>query len=225
MARYRRKSSHQSTLKGASRRRGLCPASLRGSRRERCTPSAPRSSQQRQRTRRLCHPRRNIPNSRPLRLHDARHEAPRVHHAARRRGGGVAAPGARAAASDAGDRISQPQFALTDIPSVSADFGRALGTPAMSRARTLRLNTAGPRVNSIGYQRWRRMVRRPVALIVRDRRRLFGSGGQAATTTIPIIVNAGDAVAKLIIQLARAGESDPKRLARLCAGALDALRK
>ena len=31
----------------------------------------------------------------------------RVHHAARRRGGGVAARGARAAAGDAGDRVSQ----------------------------------------------------------------------------------------------------------------------
>ena len=31
---------------------------------------------------------------------------PRVHHAARRRGGGVAARGARAAAGDAGDRVS-----------------------------------------------------------------------------------------------------------------------
>ena len=33
--------------------------------------------------------------------------AARVHHAARRRGGGVAARGARAAAGDAGDRVPQ----------------------------------------------------------------------------------------------------------------------
>ena len=33
-------------------------------------------------------------------------KTPRVHHAARRRGGGVAARGARAAAGDAGDWIS-----------------------------------------------------------------------------------------------------------------------
>ena len=45
---------------------------------------------------------------------------------------------------------------------------------------------------------------------------------KAPTTTIPIIFNAGDAVAKLIIQLARAGEGDPERL---CAGALDVLRE
>ena len=34
----------------------------------------------------------------------------RVHHAARRRGGGVAARGARAAAGDAGDRVPQPHW-------------------------------------------------------------------------------------------------------------------
>jgi hypothetical protein len=45
---------------------------------------------------------------------------------------------------------------------------------------------------------------------------------KAANTTIPITSNAGNAVAKLIIQLARAGEGDPERL---CAGGLDVLRK
>jgi hypothetical protein len=33
-------------------------------------------------------------------------KAPRVHHAARRRGSGMAAGGARAAAGDAGDRLN-----------------------------------------------------------------------------------------------------------------------
>ena len=37
--------------------------------------------------------------------------AARVHHAARRRGGGVAARGARAAAGDAGDRVPQRRLA------------------------------------------------------------------------------------------------------------------
>ena len=41
------------------------------------------------------------------------HEAARVHHAARRRGGGVAACGARAAAGDAGDRVSRARRRLT----------------------------------------------------------------------------------------------------------------
>ena len=43
--------------------------------------------------------------ARPRRRGD-RMKTARVHHAARRRGGGVAARGARAAAGDAGDRIS-----------------------------------------------------------------------------------------------------------------------
>jgi hypothetical protein len=49
-----------------------------------------------------------------------------------------------------------------------------------------------------------------------------GGPEQAATATISITSNASDAVAKLIIQLARAGEGDPERL---CAGGLDVLRK
>jgi hypothetical protein len=40
----------------------------------------------------------------------ARHETPRVHHAARRRGGGVAARGACATAADAADWFSQCRF-------------------------------------------------------------------------------------------------------------------
>jgi hypothetical protein len=38
----------------------------------------------------------------------------------------------------------------------------------------------------------------------------------------PITSTAGDAVAKLIIQLVRAGDGDPERL---CGGGLDVLRK
>src|SRR5262249_22856506 len=38
------------------------------------------------------------------------YKAPRVHHAPRRRGGGVAARGARAAADDAGDRMPSPRI-------------------------------------------------------------------------------------------------------------------
>jgi putative ABC transport system substrate-binding protein len=42
---------------------------------------------------------------------------------------------------------SRSPEALTDR---LADFARASKTPAMSRARTWRSNTAGPRINSIG---------------------------------------------------------------------------
>ena len=48
--------------------------------------------------------------ARPRRRGDRMRTA-RVHHAARRRGGGVAARGARAAAGDAGDRVSRRRIA------------------------------------------------------------------------------------------------------------------
>ena len=48
--------------------------------------------------------------ARPRRRGD-RMKTARVHHAARRRGGGVAARGARAAAGDAGDRVPRPHVA------------------------------------------------------------------------------------------------------------------
>ena len=55
-------------------------------------------------------PRRAATAARPRRRGD-RVRAARVHHAARRRGGGVAARGAGAAAGDAGDRVSQQPIA------------------------------------------------------------------------------------------------------------------
>ena len=48
---------------------------------------------------------------RPERSRGPSNETARVHHAARRRGGGVAARGARAAAGDAGDRVSPQHVA------------------------------------------------------------------------------------------------------------------
>src|SRR6516225_6359831 len=50
------------------------------------------------------------------------YEAPGVHHAGRRRGSSVAAHGARAAAGNAGDRVSGPQIARCDL-------GTAAGVP------------------------------------------------------------------------------------------------
>ena len=49
----------------------------------------------------------------------------RVHHAAWRRGGGVAARGARAAAGDAGDRVS-PQRSPGDVTHLVAAFRQGL---------------------------------------------------------------------------------------------------
>ena len=61
----------------------------------------------------------------------------------------VAARGAGAAAGDAGDRVSRPHDRPTRSRIVCVDFARASRIPAMSRARTWRSNTAGPRINSI----------------------------------------------------------------------------
>ena len=63
-------------------------------------------------------PRRAADAARPRRRGDRMRTA-RVHHAARRRGGGVAARGACAAAGDAGDRISH-----TDRPTLSRPSAR-----------------------------------------------------------------------------------------------------
>jgi putative ABC transport system substrate-binding protein len=65
------------------------------------------------------------------------------------------------------------------------------------------------------------LVQRRVAVIAAAGGPDQALAAKAATTTIPITSNAGDAVVELIIQLARAGEGDPERL---CAGALDVLR-
>ena len=92
--------------------------------------------------------------ARPRRRGD-RMRAARVHHAARRCGGGVAAGGAGAAAGDAGDRVSQRTHRLTRRAPSWARSARASMKPAMSRARTWRSNTAGPKVKSIGCRRWR----------------------------------------------------------------------
>ena len=57
----------------------------------------------------------------------ARHEAARVHHAARRRGGGVAgAARAGAAASDAGDRVSRPPHRLRRLADRLRGFRQGL---------------------------------------------------------------------------------------------------
>ena len=65
----------------------------------------------------------------PFRLEgsdDSFHRTPRVHHAARRRGGVVAARGAGAAAGDAGDRVPQQRVAAEPMRIAWLRSGRAL---------------------------------------------------------------------------------------------------
>jgi ABC-type uncharacterized transport system substrate-binding protein len=74
-------------------------------------------------------------------------EAPRVHHAAWRRGGGVAASGARAAASDAGTRVAHDAAArfgqqLVDISArTEEDIDAAFAILIQRRANALLVNT------------------------------------------------------------------------------------
>ena len=78
-------------------------------------------------------PRRAADAARPRRRGD-RVKTARVHHAARRRGGGVAACGAGAAGGDAGCRICPRRVCLMRAESLR--FARASTKPATSRAKT-----------------------------------------------------------------------------------------
>ena len=120
--------------------------------------------------------------------------AARVHHAARRRGGGVAARGARAAAGDAGDRV--PGLADADLKrcgAICAAFRQGLKEAGYVEGENVaieyrwadgRLRSAAGAGGRSGSPAGRRDRR--------DRARRRHCAAKAATTTIPIVFGGYD---------------------------------
>jgi hypothetical protein len=94
---------------------------------------------------------------------DVQHEAPRVHHAARRRGGGVAARGARATAGDPRNRISQHQIGRYGCTIPSLVPSGVERSRLRRRSKPLRSSIAMRKVTSIDCLPWR-----PIWFVVRS---------------------------------------------------------
>ena len=126
----------------------------------------------------------------PLESHDLDTTA-RVHHAARRRGGSVAARGACAAADDAGDRISRCRLAAARTQQVAA-FRKGLAEAGYQEGQNVSLEF---RWAEGQYARFGELVadlvRRRVSVIVTPGSAIAALAVKAATTTIPIVFGVG----------------------------------
>ena len=111
--------------------------------------------------------------------------APRVHHAARRRGSGVAARGARAAAGDAGDRVSQqPTARRGPEPSAGVSPGPERSRFVEGENLTIEYRLAENHAELLPALAADLVRRQVVAIAAMG---TVWSAAKAATTTIPIV--------------------------------------